>query len=164
MYLSAILKKNWMKSENIRTIVEIIGISAVVVSLIFVWAELDQSQSALEASALASRNEKTAEIAMLAYELDANGISQKIVSNEELSDDEGSRIRLFANTLMWHLETIYFEYSQGLIDDELWESNLNALSRAVRSPWFNYVFPNWASSGAASFRKSYIELVDSLIE
>ena len=153
-----------MKSENIRAIVEIIGISAVVVSLIFVWAELDQSQSAMEASALASRNEKSAEISMLAYDLGINAITQKIMSNEELSDDENGRIGVFAITLMWHLETIHFEYSQGLIDDELWESNLSALRRAVKSPWFHYRFPNWGSRGEAAFRQSYIELVDSLIE
>jgi len=153
-----------MKNMNTKYAIEISGFIAVILSLVFVAVELDQSQNAMEAEALAYKNERSAELSLLSYELNIIEISKKLVSNEELSDDEAVKLRVFGNALMWHLETIHFEYTQGFVDDELWDATLTRIGFAVDSPWFSYLYPNWGNGASSGFRASYVELVGSVIE
>jgi hypothetical protein len=147
---------------SFRDIAEIVGLISIVGSLIFVAVELNQSQRAREAEALSLKNARTSELEMLAYELNVTDIDRKILANEELSDGEARRIRIFGNTLMRHLETIHFEYTQGFVDDEFWNATLTRIGFATNSPWFDYLYPNWGERGTLSFRASYVELVNTI--
>ena len=151
--------------EDYRWAIELIGIVSIVGSLIFVAAELNQSQNAMESAAMAARNERQAEINQLGLEYGVNELSARIVAGEDISDEETYKLRVLANTLMWHMETVHFEYNQGMVDEELWESTIRSLRRLRNEAWFNYVYPRWGRNQAsASHRSSFIELVNSLVE
>lgn len=154
-----------MTNEKWRIVIESVGILAIVISLAFVAIELNQSQNSMEVAAMAARNEKTAELRQLGHELGVINLQRQVNAGEALSIDEMDTLRVFYDSLMWHLETIHFEYTQGTVDAELWRANINSLRLLVNSPAFKYVHPDWSEGNrAASHRVSFLELANSLIE
>ncbi|MCP5347656.1 MAG: hypothetical protein R3F41_19075 [Gammaproteobacteria bacterium] len=149
-----------MNNSDTKYIVELVGIVAVVLSLLFVAVELNQSQNAREAEALSHKNERTAELELLFYELGLADVNRKILASEELSDDEARKLRIFGNSLLSHLETIHFEYTQGFVDDEFWDGTRIRIGIAASSPWFEYLYPNWGEGGTRTYRTSFVELVN----
>jgi len=65
----------------------------------------------------------------------------------------------FGIQLMWHLETVHYEYTQGLVDQELWDATVQGIRGLPNSDWFNLAYPVWGANKGSAHRKSFVDLV-----
>jgi hypothetical protein len=102
---------------------EIIGLSAVVLSLILVAMELRQNTIALEAQAVLELNESAARALDLWLEYpDFRETEQAVRASpgeiEDLTFDERVSLLVFVNRFTQTMESAWVYYERGLIDDE----------------------------------------------
>ncbi len=101
-----------MRDSGWKAIAELVGISAIVVSLVFVGVEVQQSQQI----ALAARQHEQMERELAVHYLIAENIPlmQKMNSGERLSEEE----QILSNRLVRTLKIVYFfSYSQAVFLD-----------------------------------------------
>ena len=101
-----------MRDSGWKAIAELVGIAAIVVSLVFVGVELQQSQQI----ALAARQHEQMERELAVHDLIAENIPLmlKMGSGERLSEEE----QILANRLVRTLQVVYFfSYSQAVYLD-----------------------------------------------
>lgn len=152
------------KLQEYALIAEIIGGIAIVASLLFVGLQINQNNKLIEAEALNAKNERADDNSKLAIELNIVSITTKFRSGEILTADERARITIFVETLLRHFETTYFQYTLGLVNEEIWQSNLKSLESFISSTAFQAVFPGWLDKERTfQFSDSFVELVDELI-
>ncbi len=150
-----------MKSAYWKDIAEVVGIAAIVVSLIVIVMELRQTQSALIASTYQSRA------------LDAVGVEWANANSEVLGpllarvdlDDPESlaplnelerfRIRSYLVSRLIDLDNEYYQYQKGFLDDEYFEFSFKEqLKRNAKA---------WRSIGLTERRPSFKHFVDELL-
>ena len=124
---------NW---EALGAIGELLGAVAVVVTLGYLAAQIRQNSQAVKNSAAQS---------LLA---EANGSLRVAASNpgtaravilgqtifEELSPEEKAQFIVWIFSWMRTIELAYFQYEQGYIDEELWESQSAHLRQTIHAP------------------------------
>ena len=112
-----------MKLEN-RQLIEIIGVLAVVISLLFVGLELRQSTIASRAAAYQEIGLATSELwFQLAHNRELNDLFAKIVNGPEddyrnLNDSDRQLLISLTIGSLRQFETIYLQVSQGLLQAE----------------------------------------------
>jgi len=152
------------KLQEYALIAEIVGGIAIVASLLFVGLQISQSNKLIEASAMNASNERTDNTSRMGIEYGISEIILKIRNDEALSLSERARLTVFVETLLRHFETTYFQYSLGLINEELWQSESRGLERFVDSPVFHTAFPDWKDTDRTfQFGDSFVQLVDKLL-
>lgn len=145
------------RSEQWRFIAEMIGITAVVASLIAVVIELRQTQSAIVASTYQARaidaisfNSALMESQVLVPLL------QKVAADpsklDSLTDEERFRLRTFFTSVRIDSDNEYYQYQQGFLDDEYFE---NALKPRIATS-----AKMWRALGVDEPRPSFREFVD----
>ena len=151
------------KLQEYALIAEIVGGIAIVASLLFVGLQINQNNKLIEASAMNASNERTDNTSRMGIEYGISEIILKIRDKEELSLSERARLTVFVETLLRHFETTYFQYSLGLINEEVWQSESRGLERLVDSPGFRTAFPDWTNTDrTAQFGDSFVRLVSEL--
>ena len=150
-----------MKSTNWKDFAEVVGIAAILVSLIIIVIELRQTQSALIASTYQSRA------------LDAVGVEAAKADSEvlgpllarvdldapeslaTLSELERFRLRSYFVSRLIDLDNEYYQYQKGFLDDEYFEFWFkDQLKRNARA---------WRSIGLTESRPSFKQFVDELL-
>jgi hypothetical protein len=101
---------------------EFLGALAVVLSLVYLAAQIRQNTRALRS---ASRQTLVSgEQAILASVSDNQGVAQIVVqANKDfdaLNEEDQVRFFMFAGRLFSNFENIYYQYSRGLLDEDLW--------------------------------------------
>ena len=152
-----------MINDRLRLFIEITGFSAVVVSLLLVAMELNQSQNAMEAASMDARNQRIIDNSLLGIEFEISEAMEKIRSGVEISASEYIRLRAFLEAMLRNWETIHFQYTLGVADEEMWVANLQGLENVLNTPWVDVVIPDWKEFTASStYRASFVELMDTL--
>ena len=144
-------------AERWRFIAEMVGITAVVASLIAVAIELRQTQSAIVANTYQARaydaidkNWRIAESPVLGSIL-AN-VSADPSTIDSLTDDELRRVRALVRGMRLDADNEYYQYRQGFLDEEYFESALKPrIARQARL---------WRSFGIEERRPSFKQFVD----
>jgi hypothetical protein len=110
-----------MHWEAISTIAEVIGVIAVVVSLVYLSVQIRQNTKVAKAAtrqAIAESTEK------LGDDLISNGeiaeIFVKHLSGEELSAVENLRLQARCYRDMQHWENIHYQFNEGLVSRDQW--------------------------------------------
>ena len=154
-----------MSKSKWQSAIEILGIVAVVASLMLVAIELRQTQNAQIAESHSVRATRAIELTFLATELGLAEITEKYASGLELSQNEIDRATNFNRAFLWHYDDLYFQRAQGLINDATWESKLNGLRYLVNLPLFKVAFPDLDGSGYSGiYENSFLDLARSLQE
>ena len=150
--------------QEYALIAEIVGGIAIVASLLFVGLQISQNNKLIEASAMNASNERTDNTSRMGIEYGVSEILLKIRNDEALSLSERTRLAVFVETLLRHFETIHFQYSLGLINEEIWQSESRGLERLVNGLAFQTVFPDWKNSDRTiQFGDSFVQLVNALL-
>ena len=143
-----------MKFTDWRATAELIGITAIVASLIFVGLQLKQSQEIAIATQYQNRAEAVMNLS-LTY-IEAGYVAPRF--RKWLSDDISTEE---INTYLWlwiSMDNHYYQYQSGFMAEDSWQAqfrNLNAIyaNCALRFVW------NWRKEG---LRTVFVELVESL--
>lgn len=147
---------------RLRELVEIVGVCAVVLSLLFVGYELRQTQKTMLADSSNVRAEMS--IVRIMAVPGFRDIVQKASNGEELTKDEIESVRLRNSIFLRYLENLHYHWQLGLLDEEIWESNLNGLRNLVNGQLFELTTPELFGTQAGSYRASFIDLARSLRE
>ncbi len=124
-------KIDWTK---LAAISEIIGMIAVVISLVFVGGSIRQNTAALEATQL---NFLTGLVDSYYSDQVTNphiyDLLEKLENNQQLTDVEEWRLKdqLWRGLIIW--EDMYERYRRGLIEDDIFQYEHEAMLRFVRN-------------------------------
>lgn len=134
-----------------------VGITAVVASLIAVAIELRQTQSAIVANTYQARAyDAIAQNMFLAESQVAGPILAKMGGDlsklDTISDDERWRLRSLYRAMRVDADNEYYQYRQGFLDDEYFEFALKPrIARQAKM---------WRALGIEERRPSFKEFVD----
>lgn len=141
-----------------RSIAELIGLTAVVVSLLLVAYELRQAQLSLSAAAHSDRADRLLDI----YEYMATSgfaaAAAKARSGHALSATERQVLRSMSQMVLRHFEDLHYQYAIGVIDEETWLANTEGMKTAFLNPAFEAV---WEES-RSQHESRFAEFVDGL--
>jgi hypothetical protein len=147
-------------SGNWRNIAELIGMGAVVVSLLLVVFELRQTQVAISAAAHSDRTLRNFEILRFSVEHHTSEIQSKISRGETITVTEGQVLDNQFQMWMRHFEDLHYQHEIGVINDETWEANMEGLRWTMSTRPFNRNRPQVQRL----FRPGFVELVEQLSE
>ncbi len=117
-----------VNTEKLRDWLELMAIFGVIASLIFVGLEMRQSQRIALSAAYQARADSSMVIRMAAVESEAlqsaNAKRRQGQGFEDMSPEEHSAIvGLMAGNLIY-LENMHYQYINGFISEEHWQTNL----------------------------------------
>ncbi len=145
------------RAERWRFVAEMVGIAAVVASLIAVVIELRQTQSAIVANTYQARAYDAIDKSWQLAESQVVGpILAKVRGDpsaiDALTDDERRRLRIVVRGMRIDADNEYYQYQQGFLDEEYFEYALKP--RIVRQARF------WRALGIEERRPSFKKFVD----
>ena len=147
----------WSLTE-IAAVAEIIGLLAIVPSLIFVGVQLVRANRETRASTMQSALDS--QMNMIATTLSYADTWEKVLSNAPLEEGVETRTSiLLFNLFITEMENRYHQYQSGYLDPKSWEGH----QRGIRLLIALRVYPAWrASPGATYHSTDFLELLDSL--
>lgn len=149
-----------MKIEEINDWLQVLGLVAVTISLVFVGFELKQSRDIAMAEIY---QERTA----LAFQLITNSANEqyfsgikKIHGGEKPTDYE--KFQINADYVRWltYWENLHFQYELGLLTQEQWDASVNGMRVIAGEQLFIEVW----NRGQNQWRASYAKVIDELIK
>ena len=137
---------------------EIIGTTAVVLSLIFVGVQIRDGNR--EARATTIQSTLNSEMELIAILTENASTWDKVITGAPLASGEEMRKGiLLYNLLITERETRYFQFKSGYLEPQLWEGSLSALRLIVGLPMFEMW---WGTPGAINHSTEFRELLDEL--
>ena len=147
-----------MNSDNLNKWLTLAANVGVIVGLIVVILELQQTQIIMSAESSMQRAQMSRENASLAAQNDITGIESKLANGETLTHEEFLRAEEFIHSLLRHYEVMHYQNQIGVLDEEIWVNNADGMRGVMNGPLFKYIFPDWPNSGLAlRLRKSFID-------
>ena len=113
---------------NIERMLNILGVAGVTASLIFVGLELRQSQRIALVSQIQERSYAASAETNEFTEADLDWFSSKFrIAPESILTTEQKAARNSNNQSWFFYEADYFQYSQGLMTEPVWQAKLRAM-------------------------------------
>ena len=150
-----------MKPTNWKDTAELIGIAAIVASLIFVGLQLKQSHDIAISNQYQARLDSVlaAKGNMLQSEAFITAM-QKVERGETLGSVELTVIDLAIGQMFDLWESNYFQYVSGYVDEEHWQ----AVEREIEQSLSVLIVSKYWEENSRSYRDSFATVVDLLIE
>lgn len=117
-----------MVSEKVRVVIEVVGIVAIVASLIFVGLQMRQTHEIALVTLTQMRSDAGRELA--AAQIGSEpllAIDQKLQAGEELTPYESMTRSLQPFVFFNQFENSHFLYTKGYITEEQWQSDIEAI-------------------------------------
>ena len=147
-----------MKPETIRLTVEIVGIAAIVMSLIFVGLQMRQTHEIALVTLTQMRSDASRELAVAQLNSEPlMAIHTKIEAGEELSAYDELTLSMQPFVFFNQFENSHFLFGKGYITEEQWQSDLVAIKQFMAS---EPLYQEYWSNQKHIFRTSYIEAID----
>ena len=153
---------------NIDRINQMVMLTANVGVLIGIFAlviELQQTQTAMQAEAGATRTQMSMEQQSMTFRNGLLDIRSRFDNGEKLTQQDLLNVREYNQYMLRFWEHSHFQHELGVLDEEIWQSNLNGLQLMCAADLFrqNY-YPVWKEIDSRLFRASYVKLVTSICE
>lgn len=121
-----------MTREKWRIIGEIVGLVAIVASLLMVAIELKQNTDMTRAQIIQSRADTAIDLADTFYNSDhMPGIFVKAVNGQQLSEEEAARYRFWIRASLRNQDNNLQQYNQGLLGDHIPRAIANSVRNIV---------------------------------
>lgn len=150
-----------MKRENLKDVVEIVGLIAIVASLVFLVLEVRQNTTALEAGAWQVRSDALLDLSLqIAQSPDLAEVNAKVVYrpetcaeddvfcgeiNEEYVDSLDSvkfeQYRAYLRAHAFRLQNMAVQYEYGLLTDDYYEGGVIGAIKAFMPRWRSFNVP-----------------------
>ena len=152
-----------MNQTNWKDIAELVGIAAIVASLIALTMELRQTQSALAAATYQARALDT--IAGDRFLIESEYLLPLLAKTndgrdsdaiEGLSQVDRVRLRAYFRAEIADIDNEYYQYKNGFLDEGFFQDvTINSIRRTA---------PRWRAFGMTERRQEFREFVDSVLE
>ena len=146
-----------MDSAKLNDWMQVVGIFALVASLIFVGLQMKQSQEIALAAQYQARAEAAQNLFMTMQE---SGISMSTMRNP-MNEKTPEELVAAYNLAVWgwtQYDNHFYQYNAGFLDDESWEG----LSRRIQDLYDNCDLRVTWESGRQYYRSSFVEYVEAL--
>ena len=155
---------NDMKKTDWKTTAELIGIAAIVASLVFVGLQLKLSQDIAVAAQYHDRAALTVDY--MNAQLESGDLAGwGAIGSVDPSSDESlenlGRWQLTGFGRLIMADNHYYQYQSGFLEDEAWEAQRRSLKNNLASP--SSPIRRSYETFRDFFRDSFVELCDSLI-
>jgi hypothetical protein len=112
-----------MNIESMANYADVVGGTAVIVSLIYVGIQIRRNTASSKSQANQSVHESLANVSLeIAKDPDLSNFTRKgMIAFEELTEEEKFRFVLLMVTLFRRFENIFYQYQKGFLEKELWE-------------------------------------------
>ena len=124
-----------MKSSSWKDYVEIIGIAAIVASLIFVGLQMKQSQQIALSAIYQARSDSSMAIRMAPLESEtllSARTKQRNGEGDSLTLEEQTALRSLLVGQITYLENVHYQYINGFISEEHWQTNREEIKGIFR--------------------------------
>ena len=124
-----------MKSSSWKDYVEIIGIAAIVASLIFVGLQMKQSQQIALSAIYQARSDSSMAIRMAPLESEtllSARTKQRNGEGDSLTLEEQTALRSLLIGQITYLENVHYQYINGFISEEHWQTNREEIKGILR--------------------------------
>ena len=153
---------------NIDRINQVLILGANIGVLIGIFAlvlELQQTQTAMQAEAGATRTQMSMEQQALTFRNGLYEIRSRFDRGEELTQQDLFSVREYNQYMLRFWENSHYQHELGILDEEIWQSNMRGLQMLCAAGLFrqNY-YPIWKEVDSRLFRESYVSLVVSICE
>ena len=145
-----------MNFEKTKEVAELIGMAAIVGSLIFVGLQLKQSQDIALATQYQARADATH--ALTLAHIEADYLVRVPALRAGLSDEVSAAD---INTYLWlwiQMDNHYYQYQAGFLSEETWQAQLRNTQHIYADCAMRFVY-EWRKNG---LRRQFVELVESL--
>ena len=142
------------------TWIQLLGMVGVLGGLVFVGLEMQQTQSIALVNQIQERSYKAIDTVNATIEADLDWFSTAFAIAspvEGLTSQEKAR-RSFYNINWFMYEADYFQYSQGLMTDAVWQSKLRAMEVSLQ----RCLFPEIYDSRIALVEEGFKNIIESL--
>jgi hypothetical protein len=124
---------NW---EAISAVSEIVGAVAVVISLIYVAAQIRQNTKMMRATAKQSLTDASQSLIYTAIDKSEEWV--KLTTGDDASTrEEDARMSLLVRAMLRGFETQCYQYESGLLEDDEWRALRAAIKDLCSLPGFN---------------------------
>ena len=154
-----------MNKSDWKSVAELVGIAAIVVSLVFVGLQLRQSHEI----AIASQYHQRAAMAIDNFnaELESGRMLPMFARANGYSETSGERMEQFAAESLWRskylllMDNNYYQYQSGFVEEPSWQAHRTSLKWALGrdSRLRDRVF----SPNAMVFRQPFVDLCIELV-
>ena len=158
-----------MRTTNWKDIAELMGITAIVASLLFVGLQLKQSQEI----AIATQYHQRAALAVENFnaqlesgDLRVWGIISGLDITPDRSVEDAGRSHLMGVTYLIMADNHYFQYQSGFMDEESWQTQRALLKSVMGGVMGDVISPprQVLEMSKMPFRPSFVELCNTLIK
>jgi hypothetical protein len=167
-----------MDSQKLHDWLQIVGMAAVVLSLIFVGLQIKQSQDIAIAAQYQARHDANAAVVLAALESEpalrvwGRNIRNDILANPDITEEARRNIgempveeiavrHITALAGLKNYDNIYFQYQNGFLSEEMWRAMHLQLSMMLSDPG------SWARGtyeyAPGVWRESFREVVDEIL-
>jgi len=151
-----------MTLENIYYVSQTIAVFAILVSLVFVGFQIRQNTKAIKATSHHAITDSFNQLnALVGTDSKAGRIWRVgLIGAEGLDEDEQMSFSYLCLGYMRILETLYFQYKNGTMEAELFESEKRSLTWASSFPGFRA----WWSGNTISFSDEFRAFIDVIVQ
>jgi hypothetical protein len=151
-----------MTLEDLGNIGEFLGALAVVISLVYLAVQIRQNTRAVRSASHQSL--VSSEQAIQASVSDNREVARIVVQANKDFDglDEEDRLRfvMLVSRMLSNFENIYYQYSRGLLDEDLWQPWLEGMNFFVQQPGLRRYWEAFKFGYAEPFR----ELIEKQVQ
>ena len=151
-----------MNSKKLNDWLQVVGLFAVVLSLLFVGMQMRQDLVIADATLYQMRANSAMSISVMMIENEEARIaSRKLIREglDTLTDDERALFLFAFQSILNHYESSHYLYLQGLLSQEQWDSDIRQLHNLWRD---SDVAKFWTGPIRESYRESFAMEVDRI--
>ena len=148
-----------MDSAKLHDWIQIIGLFALVASLIFVGFQIRQTQEIAESEAY--QNRATAALELQTMQASSpefmSAVAKLYAGNDgELTAQEKVTAEYFIGAEIMMIGNVHFQYEAGYLPEEDWERSRAILRCSLSHPFYREITKDW------QFRESFQKVVDQI--
>jgi hypothetical protein len=146
-----------LKREQIKDLFELIGIVAIIASLVFVGLEVRQSHEIARADVYQQRTFMEMQVNMSSYtpQLLSSALETWRSGHAEMTSEQIRALATFWTVWVTLVENAHYQYQLGLLPEEEWQNQLELTLAQANRPCFN----RWWSSSNSIWRESFRAVV-----
>lgn len=149
-----------MKSTSWKDIAELLGIAAIVASLIFVGLQMRQTQEIAQATLYQMRSDSAQEI-RLAMIFPEQLQPALLKQGSDLTMPERQSLNSLMSMVLDHFENSHHLYQLGMLSQEQWDSDIKQLARFLSGG--PLVAERW-NNAKETYRRSFASEVDLIFQ
>ena len=151
-----------MRSTNWKDIAELVGIAAIVASLMFVGLEMRQTRVIALANTYQARTDSELLLSSLNLHPEIDRVITMMGNGEEFSSEDLDRLHQMLTWRFIYLENVHYQLELEMLSQEQWEAQLLGIYPMLVNPNFRQWWDGYRQAWRPSFSRDIDEFLAEL--